>query len=151
MWRKIFKPPVTILALIITFTVGVGFSYAPPVLFRTYHFGAISERPIAVFNPLRDRAPERLGDAVLAQMKAGEYSQVLEPHVSDAERRKHIYLREAEYPIESWVLGDRYDNGIEVTLLYWAKRKNYPSDARISIFIERYNGGLRVDGYNPLY
>lgn len=121
MWRKIFKSPLAILAVVVTFiTVGVGLSYASPVLFRTNPFG-FSEPPIALFNPLRDRITERLGDMVLSQMRSGEYKQVLESLVKDHERRKHVYVREAEYPIESWVLGDRQDDADSVTLVLLGK------------------------------
>ncbi len=153
MGRKILKPLVAILALLVAFTAGVGLWYASPVLFRTYRYGAISEQPIALFNPLRDRIPERVGDVVLSQMRSGENKQVLESFVRDAERRKHVYMREAEYPIESWVLGDRQDDAEGVTLLYWAKRKNYdyPLGARISIRVNRNNGEWRALSYNPIY
>ena len=153
MYRNFFKPSIAVLALLVTFTAGVGLSYASPVLFSTYHFRAISAPPIALFNPLRDRIPERHGDTVLSQMRSGEYKQVLESLVEDVERRKHVYMREAEYPIESWVLGDRQDDAEGVTLLYWAKRRNYDYrlGARISIRVDKNNGEWRATSYSPIY
>jgi hypothetical protein len=125
MRRRILRLLVIVGTLLVTVLIGVSLAYARPVLFRTYRYGAISEQPIAFFNPLRDRTPERVGDAVLKQMKSGEYNQVLEPFVRDAERREHLYMRETEYPVESWVLGDHLDDNEGVTLLYWARRKNF--------------------------
>jgi hypothetical protein len=92
-----------------------------PVLFRVNPDpGMIRPRSYCVLNPLRDRAPERAAEELLAKLRAGRREDL--QRIVDADRRGHILMREWQYPIRGWRLCWRVDGPRVSTLGYWVTR-----------------------------
>jgi hypothetical protein len=121
-----------------------------PVLFTFADFGEISRPSIAIFNPLRDRTPERIADEMLDDLRRGDVdvamSQVqggASPEIADKERR---------YQVRRWKLVNRIDHADQVVLYYRIDRgMSRNLDSEVVVSLQERNRGWVVRDYLPMY
>lgn len=88
-----------------------------PVFLRGPSFGSHRGEPgFVLFNPFRDKEPEKSADQFLTGLKAGKCSEVVIN--LPAERQQHICEKQEEYPLKSWELKNREDKTEKITLYY---------------------------------
>jgi hypothetical protein len=129
------------------------FSRSNPVVLRLGEGGAPGGAPFfTIFNPFRDRAPERSAEQFLELMKGGQCEQLMDPLADTAEYKQHTCVRERGYPLSSWRLINRSDDAQEVRLHYTVWRENYDGlEAPVWITAERRDGRWQVTKYERWY
>jgi len=106
------------------------------VLYCTYALVGAKQRPVAIFNPFRDRSPEAAADQFLILLQTRPPIEVLRTIISEEEQLEWMAKRESEQRIESWILGDRSNDSQEVVVLtYWPKRRNYGKGDGLPIMV----------------
>ena len=100
-----------------------------PVLVESYLmadlFGSISDAPVIVLNPMRDRTPELAADKFLAQLGRGDARTALAGVCANGEEFERLADRETQYPLRAWDCYTRRDSGSETVLTIWPVRGNY--------------------------
>lgn len=114
-----------------------------PMLFRSRH--------LAVPNPFRNRAPERVAERFLTQLRDGNRAVLVA--VVDKEDRARILARETEHPLVRWRLGNRRNEDDGVWLLFMARRGNGYSGGEVPVAMTV--RGMKDDGqvveYSAMY
>src|SRR5262245_8968897 len=81
------------------------------VIYRLVESGSPGGHPaVTVFNPFRDRQPEKCAAAFLESIKAGRCKQLMDELAVDAEYRKYICKQEGTNALMMWNLKGREDN-----------------------------------------
>jgi len=120
-----------------------------PVLFRVNpDLGAVRPRYYCVLNPFRERAPEVAAEDFMMKLRAGRREEL--NRLVDAERRAHILMREAQYPIRAWRMCWRSTDRSGANLGYWVTREHYEGEEEIWLDLS-YKGRWIVTGFNAIY
>jgi hypothetical protein len=100
----------------------------PPVLVRLKDPSAVdpADGLLTVFNPFRDRTPERAAETFLRALQVGRCASVME--TLPERMQGNTCDREASYPLLRWRLIDREEEPLEIRLHYKVWRRNYPND-----------------------
>jgi hypothetical protein len=144
----LFMPPLLIVAV---------FLLTGPVLVQTYLFadlfGNLSDPPLTILNPLRDKAPEMVANSFLTQLQSEEPANILRSVTKDDTELAHICLAESKHRLKTWNRYTREDTGEEVILRYWPHRENYDDGyaPQIIIRVAKIGGNLKVVSYNAAY
>jgi len=145
-----------VVAFVIALGIGIGYcaTTASAVLYRTYAFGGAKQKPLAIFNPFRDRSPEAAADAFLRRLHSARPAEVLGEVIADPERLEVVITREAEHPIESWTLGDRSQCGHHsVFLHYWPTRRHLPKEdcLPVTVVMRKFKESWKVEEFIAAY
>jgi hypothetical protein len=92
-----------------------------------YRFGQSEAKSIggpsySLFNPFRDRGPERKAETVLERVRTQPCRQALADLALDQDYFKYICDKEDANRLISWRLADREETGNKVKMFYWARR-----------------------------
>lgn len=109
------------------------------------------EPGICIFNPFRDRGPERSAERFLETLKAGQYEQALAPLQVSDEQHQYLQRKEEQHPLESWTLKNRQDQINEVKLFFWHSRTDSDLQGQLWITVEKRNEQWQVTGYECIY
>lgn len=124
-----------------------------PVLYRHILKGnPVKEPDFTIFNPFRDRSPERSAEAFLELMKASQCEQAMSVLPDTPEYRQEICEREKESPLMSWQLTNRNDEPQKVRMYYWVKRQTYSGyQGQLWITVEKGGEQWQVTRYESWY
>lgn len=101
-----------------------------PVLFALGESGDPLKAPsFSIFNPFRDRAPERAAERVLEDLRDARFDSALGGLQLSDEVKQETKQREGAHPLLSWELVGRNDSDDGVRLFYRAKRADTPNAA----------------------
>lgn len=121
-----------------------------PVLLKFTDPGEIVRPSIAVFNPLRDRAPEQFVEQMFHELRRGDVSIAMvrvHPPMSD-----EIAGKERRYRLRRWRLVDRVDDRGKATLFYRTDRGvSGQLDSEVMVRLRRQETGWLVSEYLPMY
>lgn len=99
-----------------------------PVLFAAGESGDPLKAPsFSVFNPFRDRAPEKAAERVLLDLRDARFDSALGGLQLSDEAKQETKQREQAHPLRSWELVGRNDSGDGVRLFYRTKRADMPN------------------------
>ena len=128
-----------------------------PMLLKTYlfanMFGTLSDPPLTVMNPLRDKAPENAANNFLKQLQNEEPAALLRDVIKDEPAFQHISQMEKEHRLKTWNDFTREDSAEGVELMYWPQRENYSAGFAppILITVAKVGGELKVTSYSAGY
>jgi hypothetical protein len=130
-------------AILISSTIAVAllllalFFMTSPVLIRWEDRTAVdpADGLTVIFNPMRNRQPERVAAAVLGLLKDGKCEEVVSDTPIDQEYREYICGKEQMHPLTDWTLVDRTDSSEGSLLHYKAYRADYPPELYGNIWI----------------
>jgi len=124
-----------------------------PVVYALTESGDPVREPIwSLFNPFRDRAPERVAEAVLSDLERSEYAEALSQIDAPGATRSEIAEREKEYHLRSWKLLNRRDDGATTRLFYRTARGNASSfDSPLWVSVQRRRDGWKVTRFEAWY
>jgi hypothetical protein len=131
----------------------VWFLVSGPVLFRLKLRPITHSTSTSVFNPLRDRRPERSARYFLKLIRSQDCTDAIGTWTKDTRAVQTICRKEAEDPLsEGCFLFDRQDTGSEVWLAF---RCSYirPTDSRalVSVTLEKEGNSYRLRDYQRVY
>lgn len=124
-----------------------------PVLWSVLENGDPTEEPLfAIFNPFRNRAPERAAEAVLRDLKEKQVAKALARVPADANHRAYLTSQEQRHGLRRWCLENRTESGATTTLFYLTAR----GDSRrclspLWIALERSGDGWKMTRFEPWY
>lgn len=121
------KVSVLIIALLVATAGYLYYQHSIPLLYRHSEPGdPVKEPTFAIFNPFRDRSPERSAEAFLAALKAGQCD-VAMSFLSDrsVERIQEMCERDKEHPLVDWRLRNRSDQFDKVRIYFQVNRSGY--------------------------
>ena len=116
------------LAIVAIITALLLLARTKPVLFALGESGDPLKAPsYSIFNPFRDRAPERAAESVLQDLRAAHFDSALGGLQLSDEVRQETKQREEAHPLLSWELVGRNDSEAGVHLFYRATRAGTPN------------------------
>lgn len=99
-----------------------------PVIFAVGESGdPLKTTSFSLFNPFRDRAPERAAERVLQDLRDARFDSALGGLQLSDEAKQEAQQRELAHPLRSWELLGRNDLGDGVRLVYRTKRAGTPN------------------------
>src|SRR6185369_10902438 len=104
---------IILLALLAGLLTWLFFTRQNSLICRFTEEAALTENGFVILNPFRDRGPETAAeDIVLSKLKSKDCEHALNT-LQDLteESREYLCLRESWYPLVSWTLIDRRDEG----------------------------------------
>jgi len=119
MFELIKKLTIILLIFVLVVASYLFFNRKNSVVYRYTERGTLQYSGFVILNPFRDRGPEvQAEDIVLSKLKSGDCEHALKL-LQDLtpERQEYLCLRESWYPLNSWKLVDRQDEG-HTRLLY---------------------------------
>jgi len=128
-----------------------------PVLVESYLladlFGSISDPPVVVLNPVRDRSPERAASTFLAQLAAGQARTALVDVCDGGEELERLADRETQHPLQTWTRYTRRDSGNETMLTVWPSRASYglATSPPVVVVLRREGDAYRVVRYTAAF
>jgi len=119
------------------------------VLFTLNEAGSASEDPaFVVFNPFRDRTPEKIAENFMQQLPSAHCMELVAPLRGDY--AKHICSQEQQFVSKHFRLTNRKDAGNLVELSFEVERVNSP--ASISrLTLQQGARAWKVVDYQPVY
>lgn len=141
---------VLVVALLITATLYLMRSQS--VLYRSSVLpDGTGEPSFLVLNPLRDRSPERSGEAFLESLRSGRCAETVGNLLSE-EQRRYVCAKESEHVLETWRLKNREDLTEKTKLFFWHWRKDYDGlHERLWITVQKVNDQWCVTDYECWY
>lgn len=144
-----------VLILLVGLLLGLFLTRSRSVLFAFREPGDPLEEPFwTIFHPFRDRAPERAAEAILHDLKRGDYREALSRiHMSDTIKAE-IQSEEVEFKLRSWELMNRQDSPGEVRLFYFTARdesSELHSPLWITVTQSELHNGWQVTNFEAWY
>ena len=150
----VLKVLVFVAALMVGITAHLYASRSNPVLYRYLLQGdPVGEPEFAIFNPFRDRSPERTAEAFLEHLRAGNCAEVITGLNNTPDYNQEICGRESNYPLVAWRLENRTGDAARVRMYYEVQRKTYrPAfQGQLWVTVERRGGNWQVSQYESWY
>ncbi|MEW5980680.1 MAG: hypothetical protein AB1898_33340 [Acidobacteriota bacterium] len=127
-----------------------------PVLFTSADStkASLERDPLfSIFNPFRDRAPERSAESFLQLISSGRCEQALAPLAMKPDSRRYHCQMEKEDPLKSWRLADRKEqSSTGAQLFFRVARKNYADYAgKVWVNVQRRDDRWHVIDYSAIY
>jgi hypothetical protein len=143
---------------LIVMTLAGGFTVAAPcgarsrpVLYELRDEGDPLQEPIvSLFNPFRDRAPERPAVEVLSALQHGNYARAFADTRLPAEVVAGVVGLEKQRPLRGWSLRGRSALPAGASLFFQTDREGV-AESRLWITVERAAGRWRVTHFEALY
>ena len=133
------------------------FLVSSPVLMKWKDPSAVdpADGLTVVFNPMRNRQPERAAAALLRLLKDGKCEEVVADTPLEQEYREYICGKEKMHPLTDWTLVDRTDRFFSggSLLHYKAYRADYPPElyGNVWINIVKQGGSWKLTNYEAWY
>ena len=123
------------------------------VLYRYVEAGnPVKEPAFSIFNPLRDRSPERSAEAFLENIKAGQCERTMSALPDTPEHRQEVCEREKASPLVSWRLTNQSDESQKSRMYYRVKRKTYDGyQGQLWVTLEKHGPDWQVTRYECFY
>jgi len=123
------------------------------VIYRFVEAGDPSNRRgVSIFNPFRDRQPEKCAAAFLELMKAGRCEHLMAGLTVDMEYRQYICKQERTNALMMWNLKGREDSPHKVKLYYLVGRRHYAdAEGQLWVTVEERNSQWQVTNYECWY
>ena len=122
-----------------------------PVLLRIPPDGNMRPRYYCLLNPFRNKAPENVAETYLNELRAGRV-EVISSYIGS---NTYIPGKERQWPIQSWRVGNREDNGDRSELRYWVTRGNgYSKDGyedEVRFALVRSRDKWEVTSFSAIY
>jgi hypothetical protein len=120
-----FRVSVFVCAVVIGVVFYAFYTRSNLVLLKYRETGRLKQGPLfSIFNPFRDRTPENSSETFLQQLKAGVREKAIS-EIQTITEKDTICEQEQKFPLISWRLMDRDDEGGKTTLYYKVKRSGY--------------------------
>jgi len=145
---------IVIVVVVAGFGAYLFFSRSNPVLYRHLDRASVQYSAFIIQNPFRDREPERRAQLVLEHLKSRNCQQALSLPALDSARVTYLCERERKYPLESWSLMDRKDEGEKLQLIYKTYRNGSGGNslsAPVWINVQKLNGAWQATSYETYY
>jgi hypothetical protein len=147
------------LRLLVLATIGVGIivvalylSRSKAVLYGFVEGGSPTGEPVfSVFNPFRDRDPERCAEAFLALLKAGRCKDAVSTLEDEQSYREYICEQEKDVPLSGWRLLNRSYEGAALKLYYWDWTPGIDVNGELWVTVDKRDGQWRVTDYERWY
>jgi hypothetical protein len=106
-----------------------------------------------IFNPMRNRQPEKAAAVFLRLLKGGKCQEAVAVLPDKSNYNEYICGKENEHRLTDWELVDRNDESEKTVVHYKAYRVDYSADlyGNIWITVMKQNGGWKVTGYEAWY
>jgi hypothetical protein len=127
--------------------------FAGPVLYSYRDRASASQGPTFIlFNPLRDRSPERVVEQFLEQLKTGDCAKAVSRLPIQLDKQLTMCEKEGQAALDAWTLKDRSESDGVVTLHYALRREGFEGFGGDSFFqIQEFSGDWRIIGVNFVY
>lgn len=123
-----------------------------PVLFSFTDPGELQQPSFTVFNPLRDKSPERAAEAVLTELQRGDASAAFKRVHVQGGVSAEVREKERAYPLRKWKLATRKDTSQQVVLVFRTARTTAERfDSPVVMAVERRGGEWLVTDFDPIY
>ena len=124
-----------------------------PVLWSFTEAGDPLEEPVVlILNPFRERAPERVAEAVLDDLKAKRVAEALSPVAADPRMKNYWAGQEARHPLRDWCLENRTQSGATTTLFYLTVRgESKRCTSPLWVDVERAGDSWKIVRFEPWY
>ncbi len=143
------KITLSVIAFVVVSSLFLVFS--GPILLSFHTGPMVGDTEFVIFNPFRNRAPERSAEGFLEHLKTGRCEEVIGIIPGDEKAHKYICEREKQFPIVSWRLREIDAEGGIVSLLYRYRCEGRPDEDRLFIWVEKKNGNWIVANYKRGY
>jgi hypothetical protein len=126
---------------------------AGPVLYSSRGRASASQGPTFIlFNPLRNRRPERIAAQFLEQLKLGECSKAVSGLPIPLDTQVTMCEKEGQAALASWTLKNRFELDDVVTLHYALRREGFEGFGGDGFFqIQEVSGDWRIIAVNFVY
>ena len=147
------KVMVLIIAALLAITGYLYHQRSTAVLYRYVEAGdPVKEPAFAIFNPFRDRSPERSAEAFLTATRAGQCAQAMSPLVASSQHKQEVCEREQRYPLVDWRLANRTDQPDRTRMYYRAARTAYEGyEGQLWVTLEKSGEDWKVVQYECFY
>lgn len=152
--KAVLRVLVFLAALLVGITAYLYVSRSNPVVYRYMLRGdPVNEPEFTIFNPFRDRSPERTAEAFLEQMRSGKCTDAVAVLSHAADYNEEMCERESRLPLVAWRLENRSGDAAKVRMYYEVHRKTYPPAYRgqLWITVERRGADWQVSRYECFY
>lgn len=144
-----------LLAFLVAIAAAFGFLLAlrsRPVLYRYYEIGdPLREPALAIFNPLRDREPERTAEEFLARLKTVSCAEMIRELSASREFQQQTCSQEKIYPLTSLNLRNRTDEPSKVRLYFTTRYTHSDLEGPLWVTLESNGPTWRVTNYERWY
>ena len=121
------------------------------VLYRYFEAGSPTKEPaFVIFNPFRDRHPERVAEVFLERMKDGECNSLMSGFKNDPQYLQDTCERENTNRLTSWRIRNRTDEAQSVKMYYQVDGHNY-SDGQLWMTVEKRGDQWQVTRYDRIH
>lgn len=122
----LLKLSIVALISLLAFVIGLFVMASHSVLYRYFETGnPVREPAITIFNPFRDRTPERQAEAFLTRLQTGDCQSAFAELSHGTDYKQRVCEKEKENALTSWRLRNRTDNADAVRLYYIVGRTKY--------------------------
>ena len=123
------------------------------VLYRYFEAGSSTKEPVfAIFNPFRDRQPERSAEGFLRRLKEGDCQSAMSELVHELQYQQDTCEHERTNTLTSWRLRNRTDEPQSVRLYYEVGRQKYPDlKGQVWVTVEKRGDQWLVIRYDRSY
>src|SRR5262245_38486420 len=139
--------------VMVVITISLYLIRSKSVIYRFAESGSPDgQAAVSVFNPFRDRQPEKCAAAFLELMKAGECDGWIDELSDDEEYRQYICKQEGTMALMVWNLKRREDNPRKVKLYYLVGRRHYANaEGQLWLTVEEHDSQWQVTKYECWY
>ena len=147
------KVGVLIVVLVLALAAYLYYQRSRSELYRYVEAGnPVKEPAFSIFNPFRDRSPERNAEAFLEVIKAGECERTMLALPDTPEHREEVCEREKASPLVSWRLTNRSDESQKSKMYYRVKRNGYDGyQGQLWVTVEKHGPDWQVTQYECFY
>ena len=123
------------------------------VLYRYFEAGNPTKEPaFAIFNPFRDRQPERSAEGFLQRLNVGDCESAMSGLAQELQYQKDTCEHEKTNPLTSWRIRNRTDEPQSVRMYYQVGRQKYPDlKGQVWITVEKRGDQWQVTRYDRSY
>lgn len=123
------------------------------VLYRYFEAGSPTREPaFAIFNPFRDRQPEKSAGEFLQQLKEGNCQRAMSGLAHEIQYQEDTCDHEKTNTLTSWRLRNRTDEPQSARLYYLVGRKSYKGlEGQVWVTVQKRGNEWKVTRYDRSY
>ena len=142
-----------LVALLVMLAAYVYYQRSKPLLYSYVEKGNPVKEPVfAIFNPFRDRSPERSAEAFLENMRAGQCERAMVGVFGSPEHNQEVCRLEKGSPLSSWRMMNRTDQDEMVRMYYEVSRTTYDGhQGQLWVSLARHGADWKVTRYDCYY
>jgi len=124
-----------------------------PVLYRYFEAGSPTREPaFTIFNPFRDRHPERSAEDFLQRLKDGDCQSPMAGLAHGLQYQQDTCEHEKTNALTSWQLRNRTDEPERVRMYYQVGRQKHPDlKGQVWVTVEKRGDQWQVTRYDRSY